>query len=68
MTLIYEEFKLMVRGACYKSTYDVSFQFEWSDEPKLAVKKVEQTIYELTAEQRRIFLQQIKGLTLVAAP
>ncbi len=45
--LVYEEFKLAVMGVCYKSTYDESFRFEWTQTERLAAQKLHKVLKQI---------------------
>lgn len=48
-----QEFQLTILGLCYKSTYDINFQFHWSDSARQAAQKLEGLLFSLTNEQRK---------------
>lgn len=46
--LVYEEFKLAVMGVCYKSTYDDTFRFEWTQTERLAAQKLHKVLKQIS--------------------
>ena len=50
---LYEEFKTAVLGACYKSTYDPAFHFQWTAETQQAGLTLRRVFAGLTDQQRQ---------------
>ena len=50
-SFIYEEFKLDILGASYKSTYDINFEFQWGDFDKQAAHNLHEILQSLNQDQ-----------------
>ena len=54
---LYMEFKLTILGACYKSTYDIKFYFNWDVYVRQAAVELQKIIVQMGGSPRRVLFE-----------